>query len=196
MSALFSGRKGYDEMNDIFIEQLVKKKRTIKDRVLFIAVILMVILIPVTFGTLALKQIIMGYFFWIAFFLFVFGIWFIWFFRSHQNVEFEYQVVQDILVVSKIIAKRKRKEIMKLDVRTIDKLEKGDNPEIKKLNFVRVYDAAVNSFNDKDTTYAVYQNAALGRCALLFNPNEKILNGMKPYLDKDIVLKIFYNRGK
>ena len=70
--------------------------------------------------------------------MFCFGVWFIWFVRSHQNVEFEYQVVQDILVVSKIIAKRKRKEIMKLDVRTIDKLEKGDDPEIRKMNFVRV----------------------------------------------------------
>ncbi len=182
-------------MNDIFIEQLVKKKRTIKDRVIFMAVILMVILIPVTFAALALKQVIMGYFFWIAFFLFCFGIWFIWFTRSHQNVEFEYQVVQDTLVVSKIIAKRKRKELMKLDVRTIDKLEKGDNPEIKKMSFVRVYDAAEHSFDDKNTTYAVYQHAALGRCALLFNPNERVLNGMKPYLKKDIVLKLFYNRG-
>lgn len=182
-------------MNDIFIEQLVNKKRTMKDRIIFIAVILMVILIPVTFAALALKQVIMGYFFWIAFFMFCFGVWFIWFVRSHQNVEFEYQVVQDILVVSKIIAKRKRKEIMKLDVRTIDKLEKGDDPEIRKMNFVRVYDAAEQSSDDKNTTYAVYQHAALGKCALLFNPNERVLNGMKPYLKKEIVLKVFYNRG-
>ena len=49
-------------MNDIFIEQLVNKKRTMKDRIIFIAVILMVILIPVTFAALALKQVIMGYF--------------------------------------------------------------------------------------------------------------------------------------
>lgn len=182
-------------MNDIFIEQLVKKKRTARDRIVFIAVIILVFLIPVTIGALALKQVITGYFFWIAFFLFCFGIWFIWFTRSHQNIEFEYQVVQDTLVVSKIIAKRKRKEIMKLDARTIDLLEKGDSPEIKKMNFVRVYDAAKKSSDDKNTTYAVYQHAALGRCALLFNPNEKVLNGMKPYLKKEIVLKVFYNRG-
>ncbi len=182
-------------MNDIFIEQLVKKKRSLKDRVIFIAVILMVILIPVTFVVLAMKKIVVAYFIYIAFFFLIFGIWFIWFVRSHQNVEFEYQVVQDILVVSKIIAKRKRKEIMKLDVRTVDKLEKGDDPEIQKMNFVKVYDAAEHSADDKNTTYAVYQHAALGRCALLFNPNERVLNGMKPYLKKDIVLKIFYNRG-
>lgn len=181
-------------MNDIFIEQLVKKKRTFKDRVIFIAVILMVILIPTTFVILATQKLVVAYFIYVAFFLLCFGIWFIWFVRSHQNVEFEYQVVQDTLVVSKIIAKRNRKEIMKLDVRTIDLLEKGDNPEVQKLNFVKVYDAAEQSSDDKNTTYAVYQHAALGRCALMFNPNEKILNGMKPYLKKEIVLKVFYKR--
>ena len=124
-------------MSDIFIEQLVKKKRTMKDRIIFIAVILMVILIPTTFVILATQKIVVAYFIYVAFFLLCFGIWFIWFVRSHQNIEYEYQVVQDTLVVSKIIAKRNRKEIMKLDVRTIDVLEKGDNPEIKKLNFVK-----------------------------------------------------------
>lgn len=182
-------------MNDIFIEQLVKKKRSIRDRVVFIAVILMVILIPVSCVILAENKIVSPYFIYIGFFLLCFGVWFIWFIRSHQNVEYEYQVVQDILVVSKIIAKRKRKEIMKLDIRTVDKLEKGDDAEIRKMSFVKVYDAAENSSDDKNTTYAVYQHAALGRCALLFNPNERVLNGMKPYLKKDIVLKLFYNRG-
>ncbi len=182
-------------MNDIFIEQLVKKKRTVKDRVVFIAVILAVILIPLTFIILATRKLILAYFIYIAVFLLFFGIWFIWYVRSHQNIEFEYQVVQDTLVVSKIIAKRKRKEIMKLDVRTIDRLLKGDDPELKKLNFVKVYDAAEQSFKDSDTTYAVYQHAVHGRCALMFTPNEKVLNSMKPYLKKDIVLKVFYNRG-
>ena len=37
-------------MNDIFIEQLVKKKRTARDRIVFIAVIILVFLIPVTIG--------------------------------------------------------------------------------------------------------------------------------------------------
>ncbi|MCH5304433.1 MAG: hypothetical protein J1E41_06180 [Ruminococcus sp.] len=182
-------------MNDIFIEQLVKKKRTMKDRIIFIAIIIMVILIPLTFIALATQKLIIAYFIYIAVFLLFFGIWLVWFVRSHQNVEFEYQMVQDTLVVSKIIAKRKRKEIMKLDVRLIDLLLKGDEPELQKLNFAKVYDAAVHSSDDKNTTYAVYQHAVYGRCALMFNPNEKVLNAMKPYLKKEIVLKVFYNRG-
>ena len=43
--------------------------------------------------------------------------------------------------------------------------------------------------------YAVFNSAAYGRCLLIFSPNEQILEGMKRYLNKDIVLKLFYNRN-
>ena len=43
--------------------------------------------------------------------------------------------------------------------------------------------------------YAVYNSAAFGRCLLIFTPNEQILQGMKKHLNKDIVLKLFYNRN-
>ena len=179
-------------MNDIFIEQLVRKKRTMRDRITFIVVILLVITVPAAITLIAINTV--HYFVVLALFIFLMGIWFIWFFRSHQNVEFEYQMVQDILVVSKIIAKRKRKELLRLDVHTIEQLAKGDEPEINKVKLVRVTDAAIDSNDDKNTYYAVYTHAAGGRRALFFNPNERVLNAMKPYLKKDIVLKLFYNR--
>ncbi|MBQ7505520.1 MAG: hypothetical protein IJT79_09465 [Ruminococcus sp.] len=181
-------------MNDIFIEQIVKRKRTMRDRAVFIITIILVILIPATIMVLALNDLIMHYFAVLALFILLMGIWFIWFTRSHQNIEFEYQMVQDILVVSKIIAKRKRKELLKLDTHNIEQLAKGDEPEKSKMKFVRVIDAAADSSDEKNTWYAVYTQAGGGRRALFFDPNEKVLNAMKPYLKKDIVLKLFYNR--
>lgn len=179
----------------VFIEHMVKRKRRLKDRIIFIAVILMEILIPITFFVLALNRVILAYFVYIALFLFLFGIWFIWYVRSHQNVEFEYQLIQDTLVVSKIIAMRKRKEILKADIRAFDLLEKGNSPEIQKLNFVKVYDVAENSNDDENTYYAVYQHPAYGRTAIMFTPDDSVLGGMKPYLKREIVLKLFYHRG-
>lgn len=181
-------------MNDIFIEQIVKRKRTMRDRAVFIITIILVILIPATIMVLALNDLIMHYFAVLALFILLMGIWFIWFTRSHQNIEFEYQMVQDILVVSKIIAKRKRKELLKLDTHNIEQLDKGDEPEKSKMKFVRVIDAAADSSDEKNTWYAVYTQAGGGRRALFFDPNDKVLNAMKPYLKKDIVLKLFYNR--
>lgn len=181
-------------MDDIFIEQIVKRKRTMRDRAVFIITIILVILIPATIMFLALNDLIMHYFAVLAMFILLMGIWFIWFVRSHQNIEFEYQMVQDILVVSKIIAKRKRKELLKLDTHNIEQLAKGDEPEVNKMKFVKVVDAAADLSDEKNTYYAVYTQAGGGRRALFFDPNEKVLNAMKPYLKKDIVLKLFYNR--
>ena len=181
-------------MNDIFIEQLVKRKRTMRDRAILIITIISVVLIPSTIMILALRDIIMHYFAVLALFVFLMGIWFIWFTRSHQNVEFEYQMVQDILVVSKIIAKRKRRELLRLDTHNIEQLTKGDEPGINKTKLGKIIDAAIDSSDDKNTYCAVYTHAGGGRRALFFNPNEKILNSMKPYLKKEIVLRLFYNR--
>lgn len=181
-------------MDDIFIEQLVKRKRTMRDRAVFIITIILVILIPATIMVLALNDLIMHYFAVLALFILLMGVWFIWFVRSHQNVEYEYQMVQDILVVSKIIAKRKRKELLKLDTHSIEKLAKGDDSEVNKIKFVRVVDAAADLSDEKNTYYAVYTQAGGGKRALFFDPNEKVLNAMKPYLRKEIVLKLFYNR--
>lgn len=181
-------------MNDIFMEQLVKRKRTAKDNVIFIATIALVVLTPIVMCTLAVNKVLSAYFVYISLFVFIGGIWLIWFVRSSQNVEFEYQMVQDTLVVSKIISKRKRKDVLKIDVKNFDILDKGENKEVSKLKFTKVFEAC-SDINDKNTFYAVYNHSAYGRCALLFNPNEKILNAMKPYLKKDIVLKLFYKRG-
>lgn len=180
-------------MNDIFIEQIVKRERTMRDRVLFIVVILLVISIPGTLTLIAINT--MHYLVVLAAFIFLMGVWFIWYFRSHQNIEFEYQMVQDILVVSKIIAKRKRKELLRLDTHNIDQLAKGDEPEVSKVSFVRVIDAAADSSDYENTYYAIFTHSGgSGKRALFFNPNERVLNSMKPYLKKDIVLKLFYNR--
>ena len=181
-------------MNDIFIEQLVKKKRAARDKVVFTATIILVIIIPSALTLLALRDVIMHYFVILALFFFLMGVWFIWFIRSHQNVEFEYQMVQDILVVSKIIAKRKRRELLRLDTHNIDILAKGGDAGVNNIKIVKVVDAAIDSSDEKNTYCAVYSHAGGGRRALFFNPNEKVLNAMKPYLKKDIVLKLFYNR--
>ena len=59
-------------MNDIFIEQLVTRKRRIKDTVMFVAVILSVILIPVTFAVLVMGRLILAYFLYIAYIFYPF----------------------------------------------------------------------------------------------------------------------------
>ena len=179
-------------MHDVFIEQIVKRKRTMRDRLIFILVIVAVITVPSVLTVLAMNELILNYFLVIALFILLFGIWYIWFVRSHQNSEFEYQLVQDTLVVSKIIAKRKRKELLRLDVHNIEQL--GIYADMGDVNVVRAVEACADMNDEKNTYCALYSFAAGGKRALFFNPNEGLLNAMKPYLKKEIVLKLFYNR--
>lgn len=181
-------------MDSIFIEQLVKKKRTPKDNIIFILTIVLVIVIPVVLTLLAVNKVITAYFIYISLFIFVFGIWIIWLVRVNQNIEYEYQIIQDTLVVSKITDKRKRKLILKIDIKQFDQLANGDDKEVSKQNFMKVLHACGNVNDDANTYYAVYQHQVYGKCVLLFTPNETIMNSMKPHLKKDVVLKLFYNR--
>ena len=67
--------------------------------------------LPVLCGMLG--YVVNFYFFYVGFFVFIgmvpLTIWLI----SNQKVEFEYQVIDDYLLVDKIVAKRKRKKIVR-----------------------------------------------------------------------------------
>lgn len=182
-------------MNDVFFEQVVKKKRTAKDKLNFIITIIMVVLVPLTMLILTYFRVLITYFAIVAIFVFAFGIWLIWFVRSHQNVEFEYQVIQDTLVVSKVIDKRIRKHILKLDIKSLEILEKGGEEGFDGKRIIKVFESCGDKKDKENTFYAVFNHTAYGRCGLLFSPNERILGAMKHYLNKEIVLKLFYHRG-
>ena len=75
-----------------------------------------------------------------------------------------------------------------------EKLEKGEK-SVEGMKFSKSFIAARDIDADDENYYAVFNSAAYGRCLLIFSPNEQILEGMKRYLNKDIVLKLFYKRN-
>ena len=117
-----------------------------------------------------------------------------WYVFSIQKVEYEYLLLSDELQIAKIIALRKRKKVCNVSVRDFEKLGKGEKT-IDNMRFAKTFIAAEDVNNDKENYYAVFNHTAYGRCLLIFNPNEKILKAMKPYLNKDIVLSLFYNKN-
>lgn len=178
---------------DIFIEQVVKRKRNAKSVAVIIATLALLILLPVTCGCLAF--IITPYFAYVGLFIFMIGIYLAWYFITSQRVEFEYSVTGDTLDVSKIVSKRKRKRVVRVEIKEIDLFCKIDDERLNEKSYTKHFIAAENP-NDIEKTYcAVYNNPALGRTILTFTPNEKIRQAMKPYLKKDIVLEMFYHRG-
>ena len=174
-----------------FNEQVVRRAKKPKNLIIKIVAVLLLILVPATIFALAF--VITAYLVYVAFFVFLGGIYVVWYVFSIQKVDFEYSVSGNELTVAKVIALRKRKNICKIQINEIERLEKDDT-EIKKMRFLKTFIAA-RDIDAKDENYfAVFNSPAYGRCLLVFTPNEDILNGMKPHLNKNIVVQLFYKR--
>lgn len=177
---------------DGFNEQVVKRENTSKNLIIKIVSIILLITVPVI--CVLLSAVITPYMAFVGLFLFIGGIYAVWYVFTSQKVEYEYSVAGDELSVAKVIALRRRKRVCKLSVREIEKLGKGEKT-IENMHFTKTFIAARNVEEKDENYYAVFNSPAYGKCLLIFTPNEQILQGMKSYLNKDIVIKLFYNRN-
>lgn len=175
-----------------FNEQVVKRATKSKNIIIKIISVVLLVTLPVLCCILA--YVITPYMIYLGLFIFLGGIYIVWYVFSSQKVEFEYSVAGDELDVSKVISLRKRKKVCKVNIREIEKLGKGEST-VNSMRFSKTYVAARDVDSDDENYYAVFNSTAYGRCLLIFTPNEKILQGMKPNLNKEIVLKLFYNRN-
>lgn len=150
------------------------------------------ILIPVMCCLLA--YVITPYMIYIGLFIFMVGIYIVWYVITSQKVDFEYSVAGGELDIAKVISLRKRKKICSIKINEIDKLGKGEET-VDNMRFSKSYIACADIDKTDDNYYAVFNSPAYGRCLLIFNPNDDILKVMKGHLKKDIILKLFYNRN-
>ena len=164
-----------------FNEQVVRRVNKPKNLIIKIVSVLLLILVPTTLFLLAFATI--AYLIYVAFFVFVGGIYVVWYVFSIQKVDFEYSVSGNELEIAKVVALRKRKTMCNIQI-----------TEIKKMRFLKTFIAARDIDSKDENYFAVFNSPAYGRCLLVFTPNEDILNGMKPHLNKNIVVQLFYKR--
>ena len=174
-----------------FNEQVVKRDKTVKSLLIKIIAVVLLFVIPLTFVLLA--RFFSYYLALVGFFLFIGGIYIVWWGFSQQKVEYEYAVVADTLKIAKIISLRKRKKVCDINIKDIQTLETGDQ-NVRDQHFRKIYFAAKNPNDTADNTYAVFNEPVYGKCLLVFNPNDAILEGMKPYLNHELMVKLFYKR--
>ena len=174
-----------------FIEQVVKREKSGKTLAIKILAVVLLFIIPLT--VIYIARFINFYLVLVGFFLFIGGIYVVWWVFSQQKVEYEYSVAGDTLDVAKIISLRKRKRVCRVSIKDIELLEQGDQ-NIRNRHFRKVYTAARNVNNTKENYYAVFTVPAYGKCLLVFNPNETIIEAMKPYMNRELKLKFIYNK--
>ncbi len=179
---------------DIVVEQIVKKEKNIRTTLTKVLIILILFLIPVAFYGISLLTF-EPYFIMVGFFLFVFGIYVAWYLITSLNLEYEYCVTNNDLTIDKIIAKRKRKRIASVEINKIEDFDKLSNMNLSDKKYRKFFFAG-DSDNSEELYACVFDTKKYGKTFLTFSPNERVMNSMKPYLKKDIVLKTYYNRSK
>ena len=91
-----------------FNEQVVKRDKTAKSLFIKIAAVVLLFAVPLSFVLLGR---IIPYMAMVGLFIFIGGIYVVWWVFTSQKVEYEYAVNGDVLDVAKIVSLRKRKRL-------------------------------------------------------------------------------------
>ncbi|MBQ6152813.1 MAG: hypothetical protein IJJ15_03620 [Ruminococcus sp.] len=174
---------------DNLTEQVVKVKKTAKYYINIILIIFFTIAIPA--GVIVLAEVFQrAYLIYIAFFTLIGLIFLAWYLITSMNYEFEYALLGSSFGIDKIIAKRRRRKMLKLDIKEINEFIKYSDKEMTKRKFSKIYELAGERFSEKNYI-ACFHSEAKGNCALIFSPNDKMLQAMKPFFKQEIALKIY-----
>ena len=177
---------------DTLIEQVVPKSKNAGYGVKIALIILIAIAIPAIFIIIA-KITGIAYLAVIGMFLLLFTAYGAWYFITSLKVEYEYSFLSSTLRIDKIIAKRRRRAIVKVDVRKFDDFCPYSDKEMNSHKFNKVYRASTKEFSEENYV-AAYHDEAKGKCAILFTPNDKLLAEMKPYFNNELRKKLFVNK--
>lgn len=98
------------------------------------------------------------------------------------------------MTVDKIIGMKKRKRMLKFDVKSVDMLGKlSEKPaDFDEKQFKDCVYHATDYTESENTYYAALHDIySKKHCLLYFAPNEKTLETMKPFLKRELKVKIF-----
>ncbi|MCT4598570.1 MAG: DUF6106 family protein [Vallitalea sp.] len=168
-------------MGDVFNEQLVGKKNTLKDNLLKVVIIVSALLIIVM--TLAIK-FLAGFIFPIAIAAILGAVWLI----RQLNVEYEYVFTSGELDIDKILNKNKRKRFLTIDIRKIEIMAPIDSKEHERelSNYDKIVDCSSGVKNNNTYAAMIVRNGKKEK--LIIEPNEKMLNAFKKYIPRKIVM--------
>mgnify|MGYP000338766687 FL=1 len=164
---------------DSFIEKIVVKKKTFKDYLISIGIVLA--------GTLL--TLIVGLIEFLAPFWFIIAaaiVYFMYQFITSSNIEYEYIVTNGDLDIDKIINRRRRKRIFSAnckDFEILAKLKGGLND--RRIQNINSKIMAVSSINSENVFFAIL-NYKGERTVVFFEPDEKMLNSFKLFIPRKI----------
>ncbi len=166
---------------DIFVEQLIKKKAGPKDYAIIFATILGAVILVMA-SVIFLIQIAL---------LVLIGVCFgAYYLITSRSLEFEYSVTNGSITIDKVISRRKRKRVIAVEAHDIEDMGKF-KPEVarNKSGFKTVF---ASQYDDgRDAWYFCAHTAKEGNVLVVFDPDEKVLNAIKPFMPRQVSFVVF-----
>lgn len=154
-------------MNEVFIEQLVKRKTTSKSIVAKVALILLTLIVFA--ATMIIPFALVLGILMVVLDAYVFKMF---------DLEFEYTYIRGELSVDKIMGKERRKKAGSFDLSQLEIVAPSDSYLLDSYkNSNKVYD--FTSLEPDHKVYALVLHGNNGYVKVLFEPNGEILNAMR-----------------
>ena len=166
---------------DVFLEYLIKRKYTSKEYMKVIlfgigSVILGVVLFLASMISYLFNPILQQ----ILFIVLIADVYFGYVLITRQNVEYEYALTNTYFDIDRIIAKRRREDVISIDVRCIKEMESLDINSYKS-DKKRYKDYAVYGNIDNTSYYIIFEDEGKTH-KVIFNPPSKMVEGMKKFI--------------
>ena len=177
---------------DIFAEQLIKKIPSKEDKIKKITILSgSVVLCGILIAT---AWAISFYYLFFALALCIGVIIAAIFLINNMNIEYEYSVTNGEFDIDKIISQKSRKSF--LSVKVSEFTEYGRYNDLvaepdENLTFILACDGT-----GKGYWYADFRSGKYGKSRLIFSPDEKIRNAIKPYLSPTLKMKAIQDEYK
>ncbi len=158
---------------DNFAEQLVTRKETKSDKISRIGTLITGSLFSVCLALLGIIQLSQPIITMMFLFLAAAGGYMTYLLVQGRYVEYEYTFTNGELDIDKIIAQKKRKELLSVEVRTFTDFGKYSDD----MTLVMATDNIISN-----EYYADFEHSEYGKTRLVFVPDEKMLGNIKKFL--------------
>ena len=170
---------------DIFVEQLVKKKKTMGQILAIASTILLAIFL------LALSILFLRGLGPIAAIVIVAVFYGAWYLLTAQNIEYEYCVTNGDIDIDRIVAQRKRERIVSVSGCKIESAGKYVPEKWDRRSVDRVVIAAPSDRED-NLYYFTYRSKKRGHTLVVFQPDERVRESFSEGLPK--LVQLDWNR--
>ena len=169
---------------DIFVEQIIQRRRSGTDYLIYVGLSLAFLVIcflglfviPM-FGFLVI--IAAGYgMYWVV---------------TSRNLEFEYSVTNGDLTIDRIINRQRRKRVISFDCKDVEAIGKYKAVDHQSKHYDKKFFASLKADgSDEGAWYITVRSAKYGGlCLVVFNPEERVLDSILPFLPRQLAFEVF-----